>query len=170
MRNSMLITAIILGSLFLLYIFREILPLSVSSRHVLHLIFQPKDLYKPIVIDYFSFYKKGYTKTYSLKPKYLDYYALSFKIKSENTGEYLKYKGVLNIKILSKSGETLLESNINIDDQTLFKQETELFNFPLPVSGKHSEVNMRVEVLEPDTDFEKYGENINLVIGVSGRK
>ena len=53
-------------------------PVPIGIRHFYHLIITPEDLYYPIVYDSFPFYEKGFSKTYLLNPKYLDYYDIGF--------------------------------------------------------------------------------------------
>lgn len=67
-----LVLALIIGaSLKLMYGF---LPFPIGVRHLMHLFISPTDLYEPIVTDNFLFFQRNYSKTYSLKPKYFDFY------------------------------------------------------------------------------------------------
>ena len=143
--------------------------MSVSDSHILHLLLPPKDLYDPIISDDFSFYEKGYTKTYNLIPKYNDYYSVGIKIKGENFSSDFSFKGVVAVEFFTPNGKELdLEKIENI--KALYKSEAEMFNFPMPFNGTHKNVIVKVSVLEPDLGFLEYGENIKLFIGVSGMK
>jgi hypothetical protein len=48
------------------------IPIPLWMRHICHLAFPPSDLLYPIVVDDFAFWEMGFSKTYTLTPKYLD--------------------------------------------------------------------------------------------------
>jgi hypothetical protein len=148
--------------------------LPIGVWHFSHLILPPKDLYKSIVVDVFPFWVRGFSKSYSLNPKYMDIYEIGLLSTDENFPSDEKFTGKVKVQFLSE-GETVFESEMTSiqggvyagNDMKKYKKIS-LLNFEIPFKGKFTRnLVVRLTVLEPDTNIEKYGSTLQLFIAVS---
>jgi hypothetical protein len=150
------------------------LPIPIGIRHLAHLIAPPEDLYQPIIVDKFLFYEKGFTKTYSLKPTYLDIYEIGFSVGGEGITSKYKFKGKLKVEFFWK--DKFLFNDVitkwkqawdKENDMTHFK-EISLYKFDMPLKGKYkNDVSVKITVLEPDDSLKELSDLIGLYIKVS---
>ena len=176
-RTIKLITTIlsitILGIFAVIFMKILIFP-TVGTRHLLHLASPPEDLYKPIITDDFLFYEKGFTRTYSLQPKYLDFYNIGFLVENCNLSSKYKFSGKVKVdfywkdKLLcSKQIISQISAAYSNSDLKHFS-DVLLLSFEIPFQGKYKDdISVRLTVLEPDEGLKEYGDSIKLFIGVS---
>lgn len=154
---------------------KAVLPLPIGVRHLINTIIVPKDLYNPIVEDRFLFYLKGYEKAYDLKPKYLDVYELGFSVGDRGIDSKYRFKGCLRAVFYS-GNKAIYECSISSqksawymkEDMTRYKSIS-LLTFSVPIKGKYvNDLKVKLTVLEPDVQLEKYQDQIKLHIAVSG--
>ncbi len=145
-----------------------------GTRHILHLASPPEDLYKPIITDDFLFYEKGFTKTYQLKPKYLDRYMIGLVSEKQNISWGYKFSGKIKAEFFWKDTflfEKIITSSYasgQADNNTKYFKNTYLSNFEVPLNGKYKDdISVRLTVIEPDEQLREYGDTIKLTIGVS---
>ncbi len=163
----------VLGIFIVIFIKILIFP-SVEIRHIFHLAFPPEDLYEPIVVDDFKFYEAGFTKTYVLRPKYLDGYGIGILSEKQNIPWGYKFNGKIKAEFFWKDAflfeETITSSYASgqADNKTKYYKNTYLFDFDVPLKGKHKDdISVKLTVLEPDENLKEYGDTIKLFIGVS---
>lgn len=172
-KKKILIFIIIMMSLNLMIVRDSISSLN-GIRHFYHLLVVPKDLYKPIVNDHFLFNEKGFHKTYSLNPKYFDSYDLSIVFLNKNISSKYKFSGKLLVEFLYKGGvvfkkiaDQIITAGYVGSDTSEYK-EIALLTFEIPIIGKYKDnISVRITVLEPDQELEKYRDSIVLQIAVS---
>ncbi|MDP3731770.1 MAG: hypothetical protein Q8R31_01890 [Candidatus Omnitrophota bacterium] len=149
-------------------------PLPIGVRHLIHLIIQPKDLYQPVITDNFLFYEEGFTKTYFLKPKYLDIYEIGFLAEKADISSKYKFEGKLKAEFFWK--DKLLFDRIvssynaawSVNGDMEHFKEISLLKFEIPLQGKYkNDISIRLTVLEPDQELKKYADSIKLYIAVS---
>lgn len=149
---------------------------SSEFRHIMHLAFPPKDLYKPILVDAFKFHEKGFEKRYVLKPKCLDSYAIGILSEQQNIPWDYKFSGKIKAEFFWKD-TFLFEKTVTSqgaafcadNDKTMkYYKNVYLLEFEVPLQEKYKDdISVRLTVLEPDGSLEKYGDSIKLFIGVS---
>jgi len=168
-RRKMIYLAILLlvifGACLTFKVIKGFFPVPIGVRHLAHLLIPPKDLYEPVVKDKFQFYKKGYTKTYSLSPKYFDFYDCGFSINEDLPDNY-RFNGKLKVEFLLK--DILLLEKLITDWGTMGRKTVSLVHFEMPFQGKYAkDIAIRLTVLEPDLTLVKYKDSLELFIGVS---
>lgn len=149
------------------------IPLPMGLRQLMYLAMPPDDLYEPIVKDNFLFYEKGFTKTYSLQPKYLVSYNIGFLIESGNLSSKYKFSGKVKVDFYWK-GKLLFSKEITshisasyADNDLKHFSDVRLLRFEIPFQGKYiDDISMRLTVLEPDENLKQYGDSIKLFIKV----
>lgn len=149
-------------------------PIPIGVRHIFHLIIQPDDLYKPLITDNFKFYKKNYTKTYNLDPKYFDFYEIDFRANKNVIPRTYKFQGRLLVEffhrdeILLKTYVSSMESVFYSDSSMKFYKAVSLYKFELPFQGKYKkDIKVKITVEKPDYEIEKFNDSIMLYISVS---
>ena len=143
-------------------------------RHLVHLITQPKDLYEPIVVDAFPFWELGFSKSYSLVPKYMDIYEIGLLATDENLSSKEKFTGKVKVeflckdKIISEHEITAIHGGVYAGkDMTRYKKVS-LMSFEMPVQGKYKkDISVRMTVLKSDQNLKKYGDSLQMYIAVS---
>ena len=167
------LSVVVLVFFFVAFIKILIFP-SPGIRHLLHLAFPPEDLYESIVTDDFLFYEKGFTKTYQLKPKYLDRYMIGLVSEKQNISWGYKFSGKIKAEFFWKDTflfEKIITSSYasgQADNNTKYFKNTYLSNFEVPLNGKYKDdISVRLTVIEPDEQLREYGDTIKLFIGVS---
>lgn len=161
-------------SVLALRITKGFIPLPIGIRHLAHLTIRPKDLYKPIVIDKFPFYKKGFTKSYRLNPKHLDIYEIGFFSDEANISSKYKFGGKIRAEFFWKGKLLFNKIATSIDSASYIKGDMSryknvcLLKFCLPLQGRYKkDISVRLTVLEPDEDIEKYKDSLKLYVAVS---
>lgn len=147
---------------------------SLDIRHLYHLLIQPEDLYNPIIKDDFSFHKKGFSKTYELKPKYFDYYDMGIVFNENNISSNYKFSGKLLVEFFYKD-KLVSDATVSqiaaawpskTDDSKY--REIALFSFAIPISKKYKkDISIRITVLEEDEVLKEYKDSIQLFVAVS---
>lgn len=174
-KNMIFIIFLVLTiSVLSLSVVRGLIPMPIWVRHIFHQIITPKDLYQPIVIDNFLFFKKNFSKTYLLQPKYLDIYEIGFFSDTSAIPSKYKFKGKIKAEFFWK-GKFLFDELITSinnawyanGDMTKYK-EVSLMSFEIPLQGKYkNDISVKLTVLEPDQELENYQDSIKLHIVVS---
>ena len=142
------------------------IPLSVGNQHILHLVIPPNDLYKPIVEESFPFYIKDTTKTFDMLPRYLDFYDVGFLLEKEKLPSDFKFQGQIKFEIF-RENEMLLQK-IVVDPDSWSTNKVSLMHFEIPVNKKYKDnLRMKVTVLTPDVQLEKFADSLKLFISVS---
>ncbi len=168
-----ILTFIIVGVL-VVWMVKGFFPLPIGIRHLFHLIFPPNNLYQPIVLDKFLFYEKGFTKTYYLKPNYLDIYEIGFLIDKNGIESTYKFKGKIKVEFFVKD-EFLIGSMITSMDSALYKgtnmtyyKQISLYKFDIPLQEKYiNDLSVKLTVLEPVQELKRFSDNVTLYIAVS---
>jgi hypothetical protein len=146
----------------------------VGIRHFTHLIFPPVDLYEPIVNDEYLFWEEGFSKRYLLKPKYLDIYEIGLHSPTNHLPAIYKFQGIIKVQFFSED-KLLFEKEISsqiacdyvADDMTHYKNVS-LLNFEIPLLGKYkNDISVKLTVLKPDLNLEKYSNSLKMYIAVS---
>ncbi len=152
--------------------------LLISFKHkypvLYYLIFEPADLYTPVVYDDFNFHEEGFTKTYNFKPKYKTDYIIGFAIDNGITSKY-KFKGDLQISFF-KGDEFLFDEvsdhwirAISMDNTMTKYKKVYLSVFQFPILGKYSkDIKVKIKVLKGDKQLEPLKDSIKLYIAASG--
>lgn len=157
-----------------LKVIKGFIPLPIWARHIINMAIEPQDLYQPIVTDKFLFYRKGFSKTYSLEPKYLDSYAIGFY--SEDNSIYSQYKFNGKIKadffykdrLLFTKTTTSINAAWYVENDMKYYKKVSLMDFDIPLKGKYKDnISVVLTVLETDRELEKFGDSIKLYIAVS---
>lgn len=162
-------------------IIKESFLLPTSFMHMVHLIIVPKDLYDYLVYDGFLFYNKGYTKTYSLKTKYNDYYEIGIVFKEKNmssgysTKQKYSFNGKLKVDFYSNNLLVLSKTISSYNSVTYTKgdmnylEKVSLLRFGVPIMGKYmNDISVKISVLEPDPALQAYADSAKIYISVSG--
>ncbi len=164
----------LIGGILLVKVTNGFIPIPIGIRHLVHLTIQPKDLYQPIIVDNFLFYEEGFTKTYFLKPKYLDIYELGFLSKKSNMHSKYKFKGKIKVEFFWKDrlvSDRIITSidSARYDEKDMeHYKEVSLLRFEIPLRGKYkNDISIKLTVVEPDQELKKYGDSIDLYIAVS---
>lgn len=166
---------------FLLVIFISVLaallqiPLlsPMGLRHFLNVIVYSGDLCKPITVDdKFLFDQKGYTKTFLLKPKYLDYYEVNIFSKKENIPIKFNFTGKLETIVFYKNkivfkdiSSSEIAGYLSKKDPSNYVKQIAFARFALPYK---KDVYLKVTVLEPVKELESLKDSISLSVSVTG--
>jgi len=144
-------------------------------RHFLHMINPPEDVYKPIVLDTIPLWEVGFSKSYSLAPKYMDLYMISLLAKNQDISTKEKISGRLTVEFIWQ-GKTISEYEVTSikggwgadnDKEMKYYKEVFILRFWMPLQEKYSEgVSVRLTVLEGFQNLKKYGDSLQLQIAV----
>lgn len=166
--------AVLIGVIICIKLIKGFVPMPIGVRHIFHLVFSPKDLLQPVVEDNFKFYEANYSRTYKLKPKYLDFYEIGVSFKEGGISSKYKFTGKLKAEFFYKDKlvfEKLITSMgaaVFLDNRMEKFKEFGLLTFEMPLSSKYArDISVKLTVIEPDKELEKYKEAIRLYIGVS---
>ncbi|MBI4847382.1 MAG: hypothetical protein HY808_02215 [Nitrospirae bacterium] len=169
---SILVLILMSGLLFKLI--KGFIPFPIGLRHLINITIAPKDLYQPVALDDFSFYEQGFTKSYSVKPAYLDTYEIGFLIEKNGIESTYKFKGKIKVeffwrdKFLFDSIITSMEQARYVQNDMTHYKEIVLFNFDVPLQGKYkNDLAVKLTVLEPDMELKRLSDSIKLYIAVS---
>ena len=160
--------------------FRQFLPFSVGTHHLLNLIKPSQDLYKPIIFENFNFDQKGLVARYDIKADFFDFYTLAIvleepKIEAGAFSDFAKklvFKGRIKVEFFYKN--TLLSMKEIISSEQVIKMDNgsvqvNLFNFPIPIAGKYSnDLSIKIEVLDSDNSLSSFAKRTKVLIGVNG--
>lgn len=153
------------------------MPIPLGMRHLFHLLLQPSDFYAPIVKDKFNFGQEGFSRTYNLKPKYIDLYDVGLTFNQKVLSSKHKFNGQLKLEFISK-GAVLYEEIVDAFkawgssfkdgyDMEFYKWIV-LHTFEMPLEGKYiKDISVKITVLKPDPELAKHQDSIELYIGVS---
>lgn len=172
---------ILLGFLSLWILYNK--GLSTGSKHLFHMALELPGRDARIVSDNFHFWEQNYSKEYTLKTFYSDYYELGIEAKSKclETGweSQVKYKfsGKLKIDFLhqgkivsSKEIDASQGGSMYPGDMNYYKL-VPLEYFEIPFEGKYkNNVSLRLSVISPDETLKKFADDIMLYVKISGRK
>jgi hypothetical protein len=179
MRTARIILGICIGVSLLAVGLRLVwgfLPIPIGIRHYLHSIIQPEDLYDPLVVDAFRFSERGYSKTYQLRPRYLDLHEMGLLPGPKGIESGYRFQGKLRVEVLSK-GQVVLDRTVTAithawyaDKEMARYKQVVLIQFAIPVGNWHLEdLSVRVTVVEPDQSLVRIDDGgIHLYIAVSG--
>ncbi len=154
---------------------RNAIPLPMGLRHVLNIFLNPSDLYEPIVLDQFQFDQQGFSKTYLLRPRYLDIYEVgllnphgaipsTYRFSGKVKLEFLKNHRVIREVVVSTQGAA-----VYADKELTRYRKIALHEFLIPLNGVVEGLSLRVTVVEPDSGFTALEEKPSLHISVSSR-
>lgn len=141
-----------------------------------HVFIEPKDMYKPIVLDdSFRFHELGYEKRYHLSPKYYpDKYEIGIDAQNGGIDHKYKFTGRIKVgffwrdKLLSEEIISSWRSAVFMDkDMTRFNAIT-LLTFSIPFESSYiDDISVNVQVLEQDRGLEQYKDRLKLYVRVS---
>ena len=147
--------------------------LSIGTRHLVHLALPPKDLYEPVLIDEFPFDKEGFSKEYSIKPKYIDIYEIGFFDESCSIPSTYRFDGkielqiIQNEKIIYRKDIMAMESASYSKQDMNFYKKVVLTTFEFPVKKFKKDMILRVTVLKKDDKIDLFIDKIKLYVCVS---
>lgn len=164
----------LISLIFCVKFIKGFIPIPIGIRHTLHLMFPPKDLFNPIIEDNFKFYEKEYSKVYKLDAKYIDFYKIGVKFKKDGISSKYKFNGKIKAEffhkdnLLSEEMITSIKSGVFLDNSMEKYKEFSFLKFTIPLVAKHiRDISVKLTVLNPDPELEKYKDSIKLYIGVS---
>ena len=174
MKKRKILFCIIIVISFSLIAAKDGMCFPIFLRHLYHLLSPPKELYKPIITDHFLFDKIKFQKTYTLHPKYYDFYDLSIVFLDKNISSKYKFTGKLLVELLYKDtvvskhiADSIVTAAYVGNDMSIYNKIA-LLNFEIPFVGKYKDnISVRITVLEIDQELKKYSDSIVLQIGVS---
>lgn len=141
-------------------------------RHLVNVIFYSRDLCEPIIVDKFSFDQKSFTKTYELKPKYLDYYEVNLFSKKENIPIKFNFTGKLETTVFYKNkivfkdiSDSEIAGYLSRKDPSNYVKRIAFARFALPYKNN---VYLKVTVLEPVQGLESFKSSVRLSVSVTG--
>jgi hypothetical protein len=168
---------LVIAGLLSVKIVNGFVPLPISIRHFVHLLYNSEDLCQPIVTDSFPFYEKGSTKTYQLKPKYLDFYEIGFSHGEDSKLVNYSFKGKIKADFYWKDKLLFEKENIlpirggYTQEGAKYFKETSFLEFGIPLQGKYKEnISVKLTVMEPDENLKQYGDTVKLFIRVSPKE
>ncbi|MBU4477667.1 MAG: hypothetical protein KKH34_01020 [Candidatus Omnitrophica bacterium] len=176
------VIAAVLMVVFLVFAKSNLIP--VGIKRTFHIMTMPADLFEPILKDKFLFWKKGFSKTYKLSPKYSDIYAVGFICENEKIpsgwgkkgGKY-RFMGLIQANFYWKNKKIFTEtienhvSGFYVKGDMNYYREIEFINFEIPLKGKYKkDISLELTVIEPDEYLRQFENSIKLYVGVSGRK
>ncbi len=142
----------------------------VGIYHLINLNNPPADLYTPLVLDDFMFSKNGFSKTYTVSPRYKDIHEIGVSFTEKGLDSKHKFEGVLGIEFLC-GATVVLEKQVSSFQRSWFlnkemtkdkKVSFETFNSLL--CGNLEEIGIKVTVKKGDSLLEEFG---TLYIAVS---
>ena len=145
--------------------------LSIGTRHLVHLALPPKDLYEPVLIDEFPFDKEGFSKEYSIKPKYIDIYEIGFFDESCSIPSTYRFDGKIELQIIQNE-KNIYEKDIATmkcaysGDMNYYKKVV-LTTFEIPPKKFKKDMILKITVLKKDDKMESFIDKIKLYIAVS---
>lgn len=138
-----------------------------------HRIFQPDDLFQPIIFEKFDFSKVDTTSTFVFNPKYYDTYSLSLVVKDSEYDGSIDFNGVLKIevyaddeKILDKYARGTVAKLLGLQDGGYRQSDILTFNIPFR-NFKRRDLKLRVNIEDPSTQLEGVSEKLYLKVAVS---
>ncbi len=158
-----------------------VIPIPLWVWQIVHLAYPPEDLYQPIVTDKFSFYERGYSKTYPLKPKYRDNYEVIISSSPDTIpsgcgkeNRTYEFEGKIKFELFNH-GEKVSDEEVTDWDSIGYQDKNMnyiksicLYTFPVPPKGFSLDGTIiKITVVEPDHNLGKYENNIELQIRVS---
>lgn len=175
LKTIIVVAIIFLASLATAGKSRGYILLPIGVRHFTHLMFPPSDLYEPIVNDDYLFWEEGFSEKYLLKPKYLDFYEIGLCSPIDPLPSSFRFQGKIKVQFFSKD-ELLFEKEIvsqiacvYADGDMKHYKNVSLLKFEMPLLGKYKDdVSVKLTVLKPDMNLEKYANSVKIYIAVSG--
>ena len=147
---------------------------SIGYWHFYHLVFSSNRLYIPILTENFSFHTKGFSRKFKFKPKYRDFHELGYLTEDKNGFDTDKFSGKLKIEffknnlLIDESIVTKSKSATYLGKDLEHYSDVAIYYFVIPTRGFFlDEILVRITVLEPDKELEKYEDNLELYIRVS---
>lgn len=121
-------------------------------RHLVNVIFHSRNLCEPIIVDKFKFEQKGFSKTYDVRPKYLDYYEVSIFSPNGKIPIQYTFKGRIEIIVYYKNQKIYTEiassgiASYNMKNSLEKIEQIAFARFPL---SHKKDIRIKVTVLEP---------------------
>ena len=143
-------------------------------RWIVHRINPPEDLYKPIMVDAVPLWEAGFSKSYSLIPKYMDVYEIGLLSTNGSLFSKEDFSGKLKVeflwkgKVLSECVITSIERGVYGTNSMTQLKAVSLMTFEIPLQAKYREnISVRLTVLEAFKNLKKYDDSLQLYIAVS---
>jgi len=139
-----------------------------AGSHFKNLWNHPPDLFNKYYVEDVKLHEKGFEKTFSITPKYKDYYSFAFLLPGEEIRKFGDDKrrvgsifdGRIKVQIIEENKiiqEDIVEEPLAVH----FEKDGDIYSLNnFPVSGKT--IKVRIEVLEPIVGIKKYGDNADL--------
>ena len=145
-----------------------------GGHHLLNLISPPDDLYIPVATHSVSFQSKGATTEFRFTPKYKDTYEVGIFAVGDPIPATYKFSGELRIEFI-QSGEIISSQTVtNFSSGTYAGKDMDhysslaLCSFHVPLQGRSmDEITVRISVLKPDQEFEKFKDKVKAWVRVS---
>ncbi|MFH0730746.1 MAG: hypothetical protein V2B19_30925 [Pseudomonadota bacterium] len=158
-------------------VFNRHLPIPVELRHILNLLYTPRDLYEAVISDEIALHVKGYTKMYKFVPKYLDIYEAGVDFYGDGVPKEYGFNGKILFEFIANGiviTEKIAAKNfaaIYLDNNLDRYKKIILMEFREPIGQKQiDDLFVRITVVEPDTTILNYTKKPKFYISVSGSK
>lgn len=146
-----------------------------SGNHLLHLAFPPEDLYAPTVSNSVALHEQDFTAEYTFRPKYKDTYSVALVSTTGSIPASYDLSGQILIEFF-QNGELIDSKAITTFSWGVYAgkdmeryRARGLCSFNIPLQGRSlEEITVKLSVVSPDKEFEKYKDTLHLEIGVSG--
>jgi len=146
----------------------------VGVRHLYHLLTMPEDLYDPIVTDGYFFAEDGASRSYSLEPRYYDYYEIGLMSEAAGIPADFRFRGRVEAEFFVGEEEVEAHSITSVVSASYAKDDMDhyakvvLLRFELPLVGGGSEqARLKLSVTEPDSANAPLGPSLQLYVAVS---
>jgi len=145
-----------------------------GGHHLLHLAFPPGDLYTPVATNSIAFQSEGTTVELNFVPKYKDRYEVGIFAIGDPIPASYEFSGELSVEFI-QSGETISSQTITkfssgtYAGKNMDKYSSRAFcSFDVPLQGRSmDEITVKISVLKPDQEFEKFKDQVKAWIRVS---
>jgi hypothetical protein len=146
----------------------------IGVLHFIHHAIPPKDLYEPIMSDHFPLWESGFSKNYSLDPKYADIYEIGLVARDKNFSTKETFTGKVKVEFFCQ-GEIISEYKITSIQRGVYAgknmkryKKISFMSFVIPLKGKYKkDISVRMTVLKADQNLKKYADSLEVYIAVS---
>ena len=145
-----------------------------SGNHLLHLASPPDDLYIPVATNSIALHSKGATTEFSFNPKYKDTYEVGIFAVGDPIPATYKFSGEIRIEFI-QAGETISSQTVTnfssgwYAGNSMDHYKSRAFcSFDVPLQGRSKDkITVRIHVLKPDQEFEKFKDKVRAWVRVS---
>lgn len=145
-----------------------------GGRHLLHLAFPPDNLYVPVATNSIALHLEGAVTEFRFTPKYKDTYEVGLFAIGDPIPATYKFSGELRVEFI-QSGQTISSQTVTSFSSGTYAgtgmdhyKSRAFCSFGVPLQGRSmDEITVRVHVLKPDQEFEKFKDKVKAWVRVS---